>query len=166
LGGANIGSPALLEGFDFTVLNGTYTAPRLQLQINPGELWTQWCRLQTSYPQYNGAVSGDDGGGGDDDGGCGAIARYGCLPNVGFSEGASGCTISSCQQPMSTAIDCGKLSLCNGFGVCTCTATSCSVPVPTTGGIAFDMQLSSDTLNGSETGIGGSQVLNVILTKQ
>jgi hypothetical protein len=149
-----------LEGFDFTVLNGVYTAPRVQLQIDPTEIWKKWCEIQTViYPVYNG---------GNFDGGCGPLLGYGCLPNAATG-GPAGCEWSApCQQPTWTPIDCGKLSLCAGPGIhpCVCTATSCALPVPSTGSIAFDMQLAAGSLNGSETGISGSQVLNVSLTKQ
>jgi hypothetical protein len=159
-GYTGMGPGAPLERFAFTIFKGTYTPPRLQLQIDPRELWKAWCELQTAiYPQYNGAS----------DGGCGDLFGYGCLPNAGFSSGPEMCTWTSCQEPNPTPIDCGKLALCGGFagpqGVCTCTATSCTVPLGASGGIAFDMQLASGVLDGSTTGIQGGP-LNVHLTKQ
>jgi hypothetical protein len=163
-------SVALLEGFEFTVLHGTYAAQRLQVQIQSTELWDQWCALQTKiYPQYAQA----------DDGGCSAtVTGYACIPSS-IASNPNTCELYTCQQPAGTSIDCGKLALCLDNGPpagpqqfrCPCTATSCAVPVATTGDIAFDMQLATGSLNGSETGIstssvGGSQVLNVTLTKQ
>ncbi len=151
-----------VEGFAFTALQASYAAPRVRAQLDPREVWKQWCQLQTTiYPQYNG----------DSDGGCGALEGYGCLPNAGFGglEDAGpdgGCGWYSCQQPW-TPIDCGKEALCLPNGSpCTCTATSCTVVVGTTGAVSFDMQLASGHLDGSVTGIEASQVLNVHLTRQ
>jgi hypothetical protein len=167
----NVGSTSLLEGFNFTVLQGTYTAPRLQLQVDPQELWQKWCQIQTTiYPRYNSAGGGGDSGpepvpeGGPP--GCGALEGYGCLPSIGFSQGENGCTWGSCQQPGSTPVDCGKLQLCMFGGPCSCTATSCTVQVGPMGGLTFDMQLVGGALDGSTDGIGSQGVLNVHLTKQ
>ncbi len=155
-----------------TVLQGTYMAPRLQLQVDPQELWQKWCQIQTTiYPQYNSPGGGGDSGpepapeGGPT--GCGPLVGYGCLPAVGYSEGPMGCTWSSCQQPGSTPVDCGKLQLCNFGGPCSCTATGCTVQVGPTGGVSFDMQLVAGALDGSTEGFLEFQgVLNVHLTKQ
>jgi len=150
--------PGLLEGFDFTVLGGTYGAPRLQLRVQPVELWKKWCELQTMiYPVDNGSAGS----------GCGAVIGYGCLPNVATSQNGNNCSWTSCNQPTPTPIDCGKLLLCGQLtgGACTCTATSCTVPLGP-GGISFDMQLASGALDGSSTGIMGTNVYTVHLTKQ
>ncbi len=149
------GGQTPLEGFEFTIIGGTYTAPRVQLSIQSTELWKQWCEIQTMiYPQYNSASTG-----------CGPLLGYGCLPNVGFMGGASGCSWTSCDHPNPTPIDCGKLSLCTPLGgVCTCTMTACTVPTPAKGDIAFDMQLASGKLDGSVTGLGA--LYNVHLTQQ
>ena len=157
-GGTLAGVP--LEGFNFTILQGTYTAPRVQLQIQSNEVWKQWCQIQTMiYPKYNSAPNGA----------CGGLLGYGCLPNVAFSSGST-CSWSSCQEPANVSVDCGKLALCGAGSVCTCTATSCTVPLGPQGDISFDMVLSSGSLNGSERGIDepGQQqnALNVILMKE
>lgn len=151
-----------VEGFDFTVLGGTYSAPRVQLSIEQQEIWKHWCEIQTTiYPVDNGNATPD--------GGCGAPLGYGCLPNAATMGGGSSCAISWCQQPAWTPVDCGKLQLCMGLrSVCTCTATSCTIPTPSKGDIAFDMQLASGALDGSVTGLtanGGSQVYNVHLKR-
>lgn len=150
-----------LEGFDFTILGGAYSAPRVQLSIDQREMWKHWCEIQTTiYPVDNGNAP---------DGGCGTPLGYGCLPNAATMGGGNTCAISWCEQPAWTPVDCGKLQLCMGIGgICTCTATACTVPVPAKGGIAFDMQLASGALDGSVTGLstnGGSQVYNVHLKR-
>ncbi|HEY3819028.1 MAG TPA: hypothetical protein VGL81_17785 [Polyangiaceae bacterium] len=145
------------EGFSFTVLGGSYAAPRLTLGLDLNELWKQWCQIQTTiYPWNNGAA----------DGGCGPLLHYACLPNGSTQTGAV-CSYTACDETAPTTVDCGKLALCGGMGPdpCTCTATSCTVATPTQPGITFDMQLNAGALDGSETGIGNS-VLNVHLTKQ
>ena len=176
-------STSLFEGVDFTVLSGTYAAPRVQLQIRSAQVWSEWCALQTSYPWYDSDAP---------DGGCGGqFGSYLCVPpgltmcdgHVG-SQGCyllgptpvsfSACEINPVCQPGWAPIDCGKLDLCRGglqTQVCTCTATGCSVPLDQGGDISFDMQLASGTLNGGETGMGsngvdGLEELNVILTRQ
>jgi hypothetical protein len=152
----SLGSTSLLEGFEFTLLQGTYTAPRLQLQVAPQELWQKWCQIQTTiYPQYDSAPGGA----------CGPLTGYGCLPNAATMMSANGCSWSSCQQP-STPIDCGKLQLCGAGSPCSCTATSCTVQVGPMGGVSFDLQLVGGALDGSTAGIGSQGVLNVHLTKQ
>jgi hypothetical protein len=154
-------SPAgLLEGFAFTILGGSYTAPRVQLSIHNNELWKQWCELQTViYPVGNGVPDPDGGGS------CGQVVGYGCLPNGGLMESASGCTVGSCTVPPSSImVDCGKLLLCGSARACTCTGTSCTVPTPATGPTSFDMQLTSGALNGTVTGLS-SQSFNVHLAR-
>jgi hypothetical protein len=139
------GGSQVLEGFTFTVLAGTYSAPRLRFQVQPSELWKRWCELQTKiYPYYNGAVSG-----------CGDLLGYSCLPNGSTGGTATGCQVSPCYQSQPIPVDCGKLSLCqSGLGPCTCTATSCTVQVGPNGSIAFDMQVAgSGSIDGSLTGI-------------
>jgi hypothetical protein len=149
-----------LEGFDFAVLDGTYASPRLTLTIQPSEIWKQWCEIQTTiYPIYNGQA----------DGGCGSMLGYGCLPNAGTmgmtQGGVTTCQWISCDEP-ATTVDCAKMALCVNGGTCTCIATACTVPVDTSGGISFDMQLISGALNGSSVGLEESQVLSVHLMRQ
>jgi hypothetical protein len=154
--GYNGSSQPPFEGFDFTILTGTYAAPRVQLSIAQTEIWKQWCQIQTTiYPWDNGNAS---------DGGCGTPLTYACLPN-GSTMGGTSCAISWCQQQAWTPVDCGKLQLCSPTsGPCTCTATSCTLSLPSTGGVAFDMQLASGALDGSVTGLDG-QVHNVHLMR-
>jgi hypothetical protein len=149
---------ATIEGFDFTVIGGVYAAPRLTLQIQHSEIWKKWCEIQTMiYPKYNG----------ESDGGCGNLLGYDCLPNAATMFGGSNCAWSSCDQPMWTPVDCGKLALCAmPGGICKCTSTSCTIPVGPMGDISFDMQLMAGALNGSTTGLQGSPALNVHLTRQ
>jgi hypothetical protein len=140
-----LGTGQVLEGFAFTILAGTYQAPRLRLDVQPRELWKRWCELQTMiYPYYNGLASGT---------GCGDLQGYGCLPNGGTRGTPTGCEVDPCFQSQPIPVDCGKMALCRtGPGPCTCTATSCSVRVDPYGTVAFDMQISG-SIDGSVTGI-------------
>src|SRR5580704_5011175 len=145
--------------FAFTILNGSYMAPRLQLQANTSELWKGWCELQTKiYPWYN-ATAGT---------GCGPFVQYACLPNGVTMGGGVGsmCSVTPCDAMQPIQVDCLKLQLCSLSGVCTCTATSCTVPAVTMGNIVFDTQVAAGSINGSVTGLMGNQVLNVHLTRQ
>ncbi len=156
--GSTVPASALLEGFDFTILAGTYTAPRLQLGFDPVQLWTTWCELQTAYPFCN-CPNGSDGG-------CPSGSPYACLPNSATGQSGLTCNYTPCGDSTPMPIDCGRLALCGGqVMACTCTATGCAVATPPQAGITFDMQLNAGALDGSETGISSS-VLNVHLTKQ
>lgn len=143
-----------LEGFQFTVLGGSYVAPRLQLGIEQRQMLQAWCQLQTSVPDYNGEV----------DGGCGPLVGYACVPNgtTMCSSGGS-CTVTTCDNmvlPLSPAS-----GLCSTNGAdCPCTATSCGFMLSGMGDVRFDLQLTS-TLDGSVTGLAGGNVFNVHLTK-
>jgi hypothetical protein len=151
------------EGFDFTVLGGTYAAPpRVQLSITGIEIYEHWCEIQTTiYPEYSlGAPT---------DAGCGSIIGYGCVPghSLGGTFGmGTNCTWISCEYPTPQPIDCTKRDLCTA-GICTCTATSCTMQIPLTGpgDQAFDMQLTSGALDGSLTGLD-QYPHNVHLTRQ
>jgi hypothetical protein len=155
--GDGIGPPgppaAPREGFAFTVLSGTYMmAPRLQLQVEPNELWKQWCGLQTTiYPFCN----------------CGqtSCGNYACLPNGATTSGTNGCQVMPCTQTQPIVVDCGKFYLCDVGGPCVCTATGCTVVVGPAGSIKFDTQLISGSINGSVTGLDNGQILSVHLTK-
>jgi hypothetical protein len=135
------------------VLSGTYMmAPRLQLQVEPNELWKQWCGLQTTiYPFCN----------------CGqtSCGNYACLPNGETTSGTTGCQVTPCTQTQPIVVDCGKFYLCDVGGPCTCTATGCTVVVGPAGSIKFDTQLISGGINGSVTGLYNGQILNIHLTK-
>jgi hypothetical protein len=149
----------IVEGFAFTVTNGTLGGSRVTLQVQPNEAWHAWCALQTKiYPQYNG----------ESDGSCGPLLGYGCLPNIATMDGPGGCEWTSCEVKTPTFVDCGKRELCGGgLGVCHCTATACMAALGLGGPtIAFDLQLSGAALNGSSTGISGGTPLNVHLTRE
>ena len=148
------------EGFEFTIVKGAYTSPRVQLWLVEREVYKQWCELQTTiYPIYNGGTC--DGG---------VPLSYNCLPNAGGGEvqGNPGqCDyFTACSYPQMTIIDCGKFKLCTqpGLAPCTCTATQCTVPLVAPEANSFDMTLSGSSLDGSTSFFGGP--FDVHLSKQ
>ena len=170
-----------LEGFTFTVLNGTLAGSELQLQVQVSELWTQWCALQTTvYPTYNGtSAMGQDGDAGSivgDGGTCGDFRGYACTP-FGSSSNPTGdgpsCQVGTCYQASPLTFDCGKLDLCwSGTAECACTSTGCTVaPVDRFGRVTFDLQLGDDagttTASGTVTGVtySSSQTMSVYFTE-
>ncbi|WP_437595364.1 hypothetical protein [Sorangium sp. So ce590] len=124
------------EGFDFTMLDAQLTDRRLRFAIDPRELWTGWCELQTSYLMQP-----------DSD-------AYLCMPNGGWGTGAAGCTQDG--QPT----DCGYIALCR-IGVCDCDASGCTIDVRNT--VAFDFVVDQQRADGSI--VFGSTMYNVRLTR-
>jgi hypothetical protein len=148
--------------FAYTILKGTYAAPRLQLQVDTKEVFKAWCELQTQIYMSCNCGPGP---------GCGSTFSYACLPNSATMLGGTNCAIMPCGQTQWTSIDCGKLTLCSTGSPCTCTATSCTVQVGPMGDVAFDTQVTPGAINGSvtglsEAGVAAGQTFNVHLTQQ
>ena len=133
----------LHEGFEYSLLEGSVSGDRVRFAIDFGELWTDWCTLQTPYEW------GPD--------------HYECLPNWGHEGSDSGCAQIDPVTNEKVPVDCGKLALCNSGGVCGCTATGCAVK-QSRPGIELDLDHQASELDGSVAGISG--VLTVRLSKQ
>ena len=115
------------EGFGYPGHAVQVSSNRIQLGLNPADIYAAWCPLQTSYPLYQ--VSVDDGG---------TATAYGCVQHgvsFGFTsgvvpgadggiDGGRDCAIVN-GDAAAQAIDCGKLQLCTVGGACTCDATGC-----------------------------------------
>ncbi|XYH98523.1 hypothetical protein ACMHYB_01805 [Sorangium sp. So ce1128] len=125
------------EGFDFTILDAQLTDRRLLFTVDPRELWTSWCELQTSYPMTPG---GDN---------------YMCMPNEAMMSGPDGSCILG-DQPT----DCGYIALCR-LQVCNCDASGCTVD--RRNGISFDVAVDGQEANGSVA--FGGPLYNVRLTR-
>jgi hypothetical protein len=131
----------IAEGFGYRFEGATVSASRVQIDVDLGSLWAEWCSLQ--YPI-------DLGGG-----------AYGCLPNTGFSSGDQGCSYPDPVTREDIAIDCGRLALCDGFGTaCRCTATECAAA--SGGRVTFDFHVTGSDGTGT-IGIGAPH--NVYLTR-
>jgi len=138
------------EGFRYTMGLGKVSGKRLTMRINPGQLWKVWCELQTSY-----------------NGGSSASGTWGCLPNWGFTC----CDPGPCSQPdpttgKSVPRDCGQLYLCSVHYVCSCDEKGCTVPGPDAiGGLAFDVTVVADEMNGSISGLFGDKNVHLLRAK-
>ncbi|WP_438019783.1 hypothetical protein WMF18_12270 [Sorangium sp. So ce315] len=130
----DIGLP--YEAFDFTILGAQLTDRRLRFSIDPRELWTGWCELQTSYPMSPGSDA------------------YKCMPNTSIKWGSDGCELDG--QP----VDCGYMNLCR-YWVCDCQASGCTVDAR--GGIDFDFAVDQQEANGSMA--HETRMFNVRLTR-
>jgi hypothetical protein len=146
----NQGVISLVEGFPYTILDGTLSGTHLSVQISEYEVWTQWCALQTPYLVQLGNDAGPGGVYVGPD-------IYACVPEgpVGgtFGFGPMGCELASNDGAISP-LDCGKLRLCGGAGpmACQCSATGCQVYSPPTPGTSLDLVLAPSTADGALTG--------------
>jgi hypothetical protein len=147
----NQGVISLVEGFPYTILDGTLSGAHLNIQISEYEVWTQWCALQTPYLVEAGNDAGPPGAYVGPD-------IYNCVPasgpggTVGF--GPMGCFVAI-GDGASSPLDCGKLKLCGGEGrflACQCSATGCQVFSPPTPGTSLDLVLARTTADGTMTG--------------
>ncbi len=113
------GSGSLAEGFLYPVYAADVQADRIQLGVNPGDLWAVWCALQT--PVMYQAIDEQTGT---------LQTIYGCLDPTTATPPGGGCVMVD-PDGGTTPIDCGKTVLCDGPDLaCSCTATACtSVPV-------------------------------------
>jgi hypothetical protein len=135
-----------VEGFIYTVVNGTFDGSRLQFGVVAEQVFQAYCAIQPQTWGY-----GPNG-----------TAPYECLPNWGFSCGIQTCTSTNPNDSSQTITYATvKQSLCGTPGVCVCTATSCAAP--TIVDITFDM-MCSGSLDGSIAGALGDH--NIHLKKQ
>jgi len=165
--GSVVPSPGygLSEGFLYPVHAANVQSDRIQLGVNPYDLWAAWCALQTStFPyQYLDEMTGN------------FENVYTCVdPNAATPPGG-GCAMVD-PDGGTTPIDCWKVSLCEYPNpACTCTATGCtSVQVAAGTPVAqylveLDGALDATgaTLTGTVTGtVATGDRVTVHLTKQ
>jgi hypothetical protein len=127
------GQVGAVEGFPYTILDGTSSGPHLMFHVAEYEVWAQWCALQTSY-----LWSPVDAGGTNAPG----MNFYGCIPNGGqLFDGQNSCYVlgPNAVLPM-LPVDCGKMVLCSG-GVCQCSVAGCQVNRNYEGDISLDVDL-------------------------
>jgi hypothetical protein len=168
------------EDFIYPIHAANVQAARIQLGINPGDLYAAWCALQTPIPSYE-TTTVDDAGvsntvSGASDAGT-VSTFYNCAPNLGQMEHldpATGQPICELTEPDGSGvpIDCGKYFLCTMGFACTCTATGCtSAPVPadaTAAQYGIELDGALDTTGKILTGtlaLNGQRI-TVHLTKQ
>jgi len=121
----------LAEGFAYPIESGTLTGGRLQLHVDRGSLWSDWCALQKEQ----------EGSGR-------------CLPNWGggTSENGDGTCFMESDQHVRITVDCGKHLLCWREPVCTCDPSGCRAR-QNVGHMSFDIALAGTTANGSVDGL-------------
>ena len=99
---------ALFEGFLYPLHAAAVNTDRIQLGLDPNDVYTTWCPLQTSYP----AQPGTD-------------FPYACLPLNGATYiPDQGCFVTQADGT-TQSVDCTKLNLCLNMA-CSCTATACT----------------------------------------
>jgi hypothetical protein len=178
----NVGYPpsivdntGMFEGFLYPTHAAAISADRIQLGINPHDVYAAWCALQTPYVFSFSELPVPDGG----------TQAYGCLPNWGTGpnnspdggpDGGPGCALTPPDGGAILPVDCEKIALCGlglGLNVCSCTASSCtSLAVPSGAGanqypVELDAALDSTgkTLTGT-LAISSTLRVTVVLTKQ
>jgi len=117
------------EGYEYPIVEGSVSGARVQVAVDLGHLYEDWCRLQMPIPQ-------DDSG-----------MWWGCLPNTGGGSGPSGCFYNDPDTDEPIGVDCGKFELCFGARVCECDATRCEAS--TGQRIEFDFRVDGDDAAGS-----------------
>lgn len=127
---AALGGVAFADGFEYSAGELRITDRRIELVIESGELWTDWCALQTSYPWGE---------------------TYGCVPNWGYSMDDGVCSQTS-PQGETVERDCGQLELCTGAAVCDCSESGCEAGV--VGRATLDVAIEDDHLEGVLSGFG------------
>src|ERR1022692_76510 len=169
--------PQISEGFLYPIYATQVQADRIQLGINPPDLYAAWCALQpVTYASYATSFAHDAGYTstvpGIVDGGVVNVS-YNCIPNEGVGWGTTGGTLNAADGT-TTPIDCGKLTLCWSH-VCSCTASGCASPPIAAGTPVAQYPVELDgaldttgaTLTGTLT-LGGQsgERITVHLTKQ
>ena len=113
-GAAGFGGPGTvtstpLPGFLYPIHSAGVQAERIQLGVDPNDLYSAWCAIVPSFPNATQSTG------------------YGCLPEfqqAGYMPG-SGCSLLP-TGGTTEAVDCSKLDLCFMGMVCTCTANACT----------------------------------------
>jgi hypothetical protein len=118
------------EDFLYPIHAANVQEARIQLGIDPSDLYAAWCALQTPIPSYE-TTTVDDAGvsntvGGASDAGT-VSTFYNCLPNVSSMSQGDNCSLLE-PDGSSDPVDCGKLYLCNIARPCACTASGCTIP--------------------------------------
>jgi len=133
------------EGFAYSMHAGTFIGGRLRFRQEGGDVWRDWCAIQTP---------------------AGTSGR--CLPNAGFmiSGDHMSCGLYDSATQQYTPVDCGKLALCGGLGsVCRCDTQACTLDENAgSGRTTFDITFDGLRASGSTSGQLGDD-RNVHLTK-
>jgi hypothetical protein len=146
---------SLFEGFRYPIHAATVATDRIQLGVDPNELYAGWCQLQTSYDW-----TAQNGG-------------YNCVPlpeTENFEPSTGVCTLNFSDGTKQT-VDCLKWDECFMSSVCACTSGGCVANTAPAGarasqyGVELDgvLDTSGTTLTATVTGFGR---VTVVLKKQ
>ena len=138
-----------VEGFAFTLYNGSLSANRLQAGIDPREFQAQWCTYQTPYLQQAGSDI------------------YSCLPNGSASGGSSTqCDLTLAVYGRTYPVNCNRWTFCGGLRICDCDGSACGSSVdPARQDTKFDLQVNGTHADGSVT-LAPNTPTNLHLVKQ
>jgi hypothetical protein len=126
-----------VEGFEYTIAEGTFVGGELQLSVNLFELWAGWCKLQTPVVMSSPHPVPE------------APTVFGCGPTG--------------NPPIGTDAQENCQLLC----ACTETACAAQTISQSGAPISLDLIQSDDQLSGSVLGlVGQDQVRDVVMTKQ
>ena len=142
---------SLAEGFLYPIHAATVAADRIQLGVDPNDLYAGWCQLQTSYDW-----TAQTGG-------------YNCVPlpkTENFDPSTGLCTLNLSDGTTQT-VDCLKWDECFMSMVCACTSSGCVANTVAAGapalqyGVELDGALDSSgsTLTATVTGFGRTTVV-------
>jgi hypothetical protein len=152
--GAQFSLADLVEGFPYTILDGSLSGSHLTFQVAEYEVWTTWCALQTSYLTQ----ASDSGAFGS------ASDVYECVPAVEKEIGPTGCFLFDSMTMSMSPIDCGKLALCTSE-TCQCSAIGCQVNPSPNPDIVLDLVLAATTADGTTSGTLGSYAVQFTRTR-
>ena len=145
----------LAEGFLYPIHAATVATNRIQLGVDPNELFAPWCQLQTSY-DWNDPTIGSSG--------------YYCVPRfvTETHDPATGCS-ENLPDGTTVAVDCGKFDECFMSAACACTSTGCTgntVPAGSPVSQYFELDGALDSTGTTLTATLGTGGPTVVLTKQ
>jgi hypothetical protein len=131
----------LIPGYALTLENGTTDGTRVRFDVSPTESYHSWCQLQTPYDWDR--------------------SSCGCVPRTWPSTGDlvnDVCTFIDLNNGKNLTFSCSQANLCGGLGsaVCTCNASACGATDDAR--ISFDLRITGDTAEGSETGNSTSRL--------
>lgn len=129
----NAAQQTVIPGFLYPIYATQVQAARMQLGLNPTDLYAAWCALQAPVPYQITTLVTPSGtyvtiGVGD----AGVVStQYACVAPNSVVETNGVCEITTATDGGAdgggTRIDCAKATLCaTEFSVCTCTASACT----------------------------------------
>ena len=130
----------LIPGYVLTLLDGTSDGTRLRFGISRGEGYKSWCLLQTPYQREDG--------------------QCGCIPSGVVTDDTQGqqCSSWDSTSGITRTFTCHQVALCTSpgrYGACGCTPTGCDGL--TIADVKFDLIVSGDTIEGSDTAHSGAR---------